>query len=151
MRSALALSVAAVAQAASLSIETVHDGAAPVLTSVGAEVIPDAYIVKFKDHVDAAAAEHHQNWIHTVHTQGEEQRLELRKRSTASLSAEIFSGLKHSFSIGDDFKGYAGHFHESVIEQLRNHPDVSLHISQARSRSLRGHFASGCTQSLLLC
>ncbi|KEY68609.1 hypothetical protein S7711_05789 [Stachybotrys chartarum IBT 7711] len=124
MRSALALSVAAVAQAASLSIETVHDGAAPVLTSVGADVIPDAYIIKFKDHVDAAAAEHHQNWIHTVHTEGEEQRLELRKRSAASLSAEIFSGLKHSFSIGDDFKGYAGHFHESVIEQLRNHPDV---------------------------
>jgi cerevisin len=34
--------------------------------------------------------------------------------------------LKHTFDIGDAFKGYAGHFDESMIEKVRNHPDVSI-------------------------
>jgi cerevisin len=123
--SSLALSAAAVVQAASFSIETVHSLAAPVLSSIEADAIPDSYIVKFKDHVDDAAVSHHHSWIQTIHNEGEQQRLELRKRGELSDVAELFSGMKHTFNIGDAFKGYAGHFHESVIEQLRNHPDVS--------------------------
>jgi cerevisin len=123
MRSVLALTVAAVAQASSFSVETIHDAAAPVLSSVEAEAIPDAYIVKFKDHVDDSAATVHHTWIQDMHSNGEQERLELRKRGEI---AEAFAGLKHTFNIGEGFKGYAGHFHESVIEQLRTHPDVSF-------------------------
>lgn len=125
MRSALALSVAAVAQAASFSVETVHDGAAPVLGSIDADAIADSYIIKFKEHVDEAAASDHHSWIQTIHNDGEEERLELRKRGVFSTTEDIFAGMKHTFKIGDGFQGYAGHFHESTIEQVRNHPDVS--------------------------
>jgi cerevisin len=124
MRGALALSAAAAVHAASFSIETVHNQAAPVLSSIEADAIPDSYIVKFKDHVDEDAVTNHHSWIQNIHDEGEQQRLELRKRGLSDV-AELFSGMKHTFSIGDAFKGYAGHFHESVIEQLRNHPDVS--------------------------
>lgn len=126
MRSVLALSVAAVAQAASFGIETVHDGAAPVLSSVEADAIPDAYIIKFKDHVDDSAATTHHSWIQDIHSGGEQERLDLRKRGLST--DDIFEGMKHTFKIGDSFKGYSGHFHESVIEQVRNHPDVSTYI-----------------------
>lgn len=125
MRGVLALSAAAVAQAASFSIETIHGDAAPLLSSVDADVIPDSYIVKFKDHVDEDAVSGHHGWIQSLHNEGEQERLELRKRGDPSMFAEVFAGMKHTFSIGDAFKGYAGHFHESVIDQLRNHPDVS--------------------------
>lgn len=127
MRGVLALSVAAVAQAASFSTETVHGDAAPVLSSIEADAIPDSYIIKFKDHVDDSAASDHHTWIQDIHTGGEEERLELRKRGLTT--DDIFAGMKHTFKIGDAFKGYSGHFHESVIEQVRSHPDVSSSIA----------------------
>jgi cerevisin len=125
MKSALTLSVAAVASAASFSVGTVHDKAAPILSSIDAETIPDSYIIKFKDHVDEHAASNHHMWIQDTHTQGESERLELRKRSIP-FTDKTFSGLKHTFDIGEAFKGYAGHFDESMIEKVRNHPDVEF-------------------------
>lgn len=136
MRSVLALSVAAVAQAASFSIETIHDKSAPISSSIDANVIPDSYIIKFKDHVDASKAEDHHSWVQTIHSDGAQARLELRKRGLFS-SDSIFSGLKHTYNIGDTFKGYSGHFDEATIEQVRNHPDVSS-SNEPRS-SLIGH------------
>ncbi|OAA32918.1 vacuolar subtilisin-like protease [Moelleriella libera RCEF 2490] len=128
MRTIIALSVAAVAQAA-ISTETIHKGSAPVLSSVDADVIPDSYIIKFKDHVDEAGAIKHHVWIQGIHTtreeESEEDRLELRKRSLGSSIVDAFTGMKHIYNI-DGFKGYSGHFHESVIEQVRNHADVEF-------------------------
>lgn len=125
MRTAFTLSVAAVASAASFSVGTIHDQAAPILSSIEAETIPGSYIIKFKDHVDDSAASNHHTWIQNVHSNGEQERMELRKRSSSPISESTFAGLKHTFSIGEGFKGYAGHFDESIIEQVRNHPDVS--------------------------
>ncbi|KAH7256239.1 hypothetical protein BKA59DRAFT_498896 [Fusarium tricinctum] len=125
MKSVLTLSVAAVASAASFSVGTVHDKAAPILSSIDAETIPDSYIIKFKDHVDGAAANDHHMWVQDAHKEVETERMELRKRSM-SFSDKSFSGLKHTFDIGDAFKGYAGHFDESMIEKVRNHPDVEF-------------------------
>lgn len=124
MRSFVALSLVAVAQASTFKVGTIHKDSAPVLSSVEANVIPDSYIIKFKDHVDDSSASDHHTWIQELHKGDEDVRLELRKRSSEP-NADIFSGMKHSFKIGKSFKGYAGHFHESVIEKVRNHPDVS--------------------------
>lgn len=125
MRSIAALSLAAVAQAASFSTETIHSDAAPILSSIDAEHVPDSYIIKFKDHVDHSAATEHQTWIQTVHDGAvTDQYLELRKRGDDGLVGKVFNGMKHTFSIGEEFKGYAGHFHPDVIEQIRSHPDV---------------------------
>ncbi|EFY89530.1 proteinase B [Metarhizium acridum] len=133
---AVALSVVGVAQAG-FSIETIHKESAPILSSVDAEVVPDSYIIKFKDHVNEAAANDHRSWIQSIHKDGEEERLELRKRSLGSSPVEAFAGLKHTYNIANGFKGYSGHFHESVIEKVRNHRDVEFVEKDTIARILR--------------
>jgi cerevisin len=125
MRTFAALCLATAAQAASVSTETIHGGSAPLLSSIDADHIPDSYIIKFKDHVDDTSASDHHTWIQKIHDGPQDDYLELRKRSgDDSLVGKVFGGMKHTFSIADSFKGYAGHFHPDVIEQVRNHPDV---------------------------
>jgi cerevisin len=125
MRCILSLSFAAcVAAAPSFSHETIHGGAAPILSSSNAEAIPNSYIVKFKKHVTPSAAEEHHAWVQQVHTGRASERSDLRKRSQFPLADEVFRGLKHTFHIGEDFLGYSGHFDDSTIEKVRRHPDV---------------------------
>jgi cerevisin len=125
MKSFLVGSLAAVAAAApSFSIGTVHDGAAPILSTTNAEVIDDHYIIKFKDHVTATGADEHHSWIQSAHTSNEEQRMELRKRGDIPIASDAFDGVKHTYRIGSGFLGYSGHFHESMVEQIRKHPDI---------------------------
>ncbi|KAL2269598.1 hypothetical protein VTJ83DRAFT_1782 [Remersonia thermophila] len=122
MRGILALSLAAcVAAAPRASIDTVHGDAAPILSSSNAEVVPNQYIIKFKKHVTADKAQAHQSWIQEVHSSREAKHADLKKRG---LVDDVFHGLKHTYKIGQDFVGYAGHFDEETIEQVRRHPDV---------------------------
>ena len=131
MKGIVALSsLAAFAAAApALSTETIHDGAVPILSSSTADDIPNSYIIKFKDHVTEASAASHHSWIQKIHDGREEERLELRKRSQVPLVEDVFAGLKHTYKIGGSFLGYAGHFDDSVIEEVRRHPDVSVLLS----------------------
>lgn len=118
--------LAAVASATpSLSIQTVHDGMAPVLSATNAEAVPNSYIVKFKKHVSESGASDHHTWVQQIHSSAQDERLELRKRSQEPLVSDVFHGLKHTYKIGKDFLGYAGHFDEDTIEKIRRHPDVS--------------------------
>lgn len=123
MKGVSALFLAALA-AASPSIETIHDGAAPILSSTSAETIPGHYIIKFKKDVSESAVTDHHSWIQQIHGEGEEQRTELRRRGL-DVSDDIFSGIKHTYKIADGFLGYAGNFDDEAIEQVRRHPDVS--------------------------
>lgn len=127
MRTALlTLSVAALASAApTFSVETIHGDAAPVISSVNAETVPDNYIVVFKKHVDEASATSHQLWVNEKHSSAEIDRAELRKRSNFPVTSDIFAGIKHTYNIAGGFLGYSGHFDEDIIEQVRRHPDVS--------------------------
>lgn len=137
MKRFIALSLAAAASAApAFNTETIHGDAAPILSSANAEEVPGAYIIKFKDHVDEKGAADHHSWVKTIHDtwvktfpeNKDERILELRKRGFGlDLADEVFRGLKHTYKIGSGFVGYAGHFDESVIEQVRRHPDVSIH------------------------
>ncbi|CAG8948690.1 hypothetical protein HYFRA_00001811 [Hymenoscyphus fraxineus] len=126
MRGLIAWSVLPLLAAAAptASTETIHDGAAPILTSSNAESIPDSYIVVFKKHVTEAKASDHHSWVQSVHDESENVRTELRKRSQFPLTTDIFEGLKHTYNIAGDFLGYSGHFDDSVIEKVRRHPDV---------------------------
>lgn len=111
--------------APTFSTETIHEGSAPILSASNAETVPDSYIVVFKDHVDESAAALHHSWIQDIHLESENLRTELRKRSQFPIANDVFEGLKHTYNIAGSFLGYSGHFDDSTIEQVRNHPDVS--------------------------
>ncbi|KAJ5906594.1 Subtilisin-like serine protease [Penicillium subrubescens] len=102
--------------------ESIHNGAAPILSSTSAKEIPDSYIVVFKKHVGASAAASHHSWVQDIHT--DNVRMELKKRSLFGFDNDPYLGLKHTFHVAGSLMGYAGHFHEDVIEQVRRHPDV---------------------------
>ncbi|KAJ5035100.1 uncharacterized protein L3040_008361 [Drepanopeziza brunnea f. sp. 'multigermtubi'] len=108
----------------SFSTETIHEGVAPLISSSNSVEVPDSYIVVFKKHVTEAAASHHCSWVKETHVESESARTELRKRSQFPVAEDIFEGLKHTYNIAGSFLGYSGHFDDSVIEQVRRHPDV---------------------------
>ena len=111
--------------APAFSTGTIHEGVAPLLSSSNAEIVPDSYIVVFKKHVTPAVADDHHGWVQNIHLESQNVRTELRKRSQFPMIADdIFQGLKHTYNIAGDFLGYSGHFDDSVIEQVRRHPDV---------------------------
>ncbi|KAI8632851.1 peptidase S8/S53 domain-containing protein [Xylariaceae sp. FL1651] len=125
MRGLVALSLAyAAAAAPSFSYETIHDGAAPIISSSTAEEVPNSYIIKFKDHVSESSASDHHSWVQKIHGDREGELTELKKRSQIPIVTDTFSGLKHTLKIGQSFLGYTGHFDEAVIEEVRKHPDV---------------------------
>ncbi|KAK5018720.1 proteinase B [Cryomyces antarcticus] len=107
-----------------LNVGTIHNEAAPILSSVNAKDIPDSYIVVFKKHVTNNVAAAHHDWVQDLHFSTQETKTELKKRSQIPLMDNIFEGLKHTYNIGGSLMGYSGHFDEDVIEQVRRHPDV---------------------------
>ena len=115
----------ALAAGSPLFVDSIHNEAAPVISSVNAKEIPNSYIVVFKDHVSQDAAEAHHLWVQGVHEGSSSERMELRKRSILPDQESIFAGLKHTYHIPGKLLGYSGHFDEDVIEKVRRHPDVS--------------------------
>ncbi|KAJ6155534.1 Subtilisin-like serine protease [Penicillium chermesinum] len=122
------------AAAPSFSAESIHNGAAPILSSTHAEEIPDSYIVVFKKHVDPSAASAHHSWVQDIHASNSRQ--ELKKRSLFGFDSEAYLGLKHTFHVADSLMGYSGHFHEDVIEQVRRHPDVEYIEKDSEVRTM---------------
>jgi cerevisin len=109
-----------------LSIKPVENGPAPLVTSENAKAkqIDDSYIIVFKEHVDGDKEHHHHNWLQTIH---DESLALLQKRDSQHpfLTSGLLSGLKDTFNIGEQFKGYSGRFHQDVVEMIRHHPDVA--------------------------
>ncbi|GAD95408.1 autophagic serine protease Alp2 [Paecilomyces variotii No. 5] len=124
MKAVLGLFLPLLAAASPVIVDSIHNGAAPVLSSANAKEVPDSYIVVFKKHVTADAAAAHHSWVQDIHYDAENQRTELRKRSQFPFQDQIFDGLKHTYNIAGQMMGYSGHFDDSVIEQVRRHPDV---------------------------
>ena len=112
------------ASASPVFVDSIHNEAAPVLSSSTSLEIPDSYIVVFKKDVSHATACAHHDWVHEQHVEIEKAKRDLSKRSQISMST--FSGLKHTYNIAGSLLGYSGHFDEDVIERVRRHPDVSF-------------------------
>lgn len=124
------------ATASPVLVSTIHNDAAPILSSSNAKELPNSYIIKFKKHVtDDVAAAHH-SWVQDVHQQTQNTRTELKKRDQFPFSDTIFEGFKHTYNIAGAFLGYSGHFDDDTIEQVRRHPDVSTDIP-VRQEKLR--------------
>jgi cerevisin len=137
MKSYLNLALLPLLAAASpmINVATIHNEAAPVLSSTNSKEIPNSYIIVFKDHVTHSLAAQHHDWVQDVHATTQNQKNELRKRSQTPFLEEVFSGLKHTINIPNALLGYSGHFDEDVIEQIRRHPDVSTNESLSRDKS----------------
>ncbi|KXG49696.1 Peptidase S8/S53, subtilisin/kexin/sedolisin [Penicillium griseofulvum] len=123
------------AAASPVAVGSIHNDAAPILSSMNSRDIPDSYIVVFKKHVDQGSASAHQSWLQEVHT-AHTGRMELKKRSLFDFDYEAFMGLKHTFHIAGSLMGYAGHFPEDVIEQVRRHPDVDYIEKDSEVRTM---------------
>ena len=76
--STLTLLPALAAASPVLQVGTIHKDAAPVLSSVHSEEIPNSYIIKFKKHVSESSASDHHSWVQKLHGGREVERLELR-------------------------------------------------------------------------
>ena len=116
------------AAASPVLIDTIHKDSAPVLSSENAKVIPDSYIVVFKDGVSHEAAADHHNWVQDLHLKTQDAKLELRKRSQIPFFDTVYEGLKHTYHIPGSLLGYSGHFDEDVIEEIRRQPNVSCRL-----------------------
>ncbi|MCJ1473894.1 serine protease [Lambiella insularis] len=113
------------ASSSPIAIDTIHNGAAPILSASNAEEIPNSYIVVFKKDLAAQAASNHHEWVQMLHLSREDSKAELRKRSQIPMANDIFEGLRHTYNIAGGLLGYSGHFDDDVIEQVRRHPDVA--------------------------
>lgn len=137
----LALSAQFVALLASVSVSiaspifdttNIDKHSAPLLSSTSSaeHAIPNNYIVVFKKNVEGAQVSEHQSWVADIHN---EKVTELRKRSQVPLlqetgvvdDVEALTGLKHTYNIEGGLTGYSGAFDQSVIDEIRKHPDVS--------------------------
>lgn len=116
-----------------LDATVVDKDAAPLISSTAAaeHQIPNNYIVVFKNHVDSSKASDHHSWVTTMHrsTVGElKKRSQLPLLSSASSwvdNVEALTGLKHTYDIGGLMKGYSGAFGDTVLNEIRKHPDVA--------------------------
>ncbi|KAF2148650.1 subtilisin-like proteinase Mp1 [Myriangium duriaei CBS 260.36] len=86
-----------------------HDAASTASSPASVDV-SDRYIVTLKTGVDVTR---HMNLVHNLHTGAVGKRQDGR----------IFHGVSHQYNISN-FQAYAGHFDNSVIEQLSSHQDV---------------------------
>lgn len=156
MRTTFAALPLAAAAVHAVVFEAGASNSQPASSSLSAqsEPISDLYIIKFKNHIDDSSASEHHTWITEVQNGGEQKRLELRKRSELSTSTDVYTGMKHTFKIGEAFRGYAGHFHPSTIDEIRNHPDVefveedrTVHVMQpVESKPATEDFCDGETE-----
>ena len=123
--SALSLLPALAAASPMMQVGTIHKDAAPILSSTQSKEVPNQYMVVFKKHVKESHAKEHHDWVQSIHTKSNTERMELRKRSQFPVTTDIFDGLKHTYNIIGGMVGYSGHFDDETIEAIRRHPDVS--------------------------
>lgn len=113
------------AYASPVIVDTIHNEAAPILSSSNAKELPSSFIIVFKKHVTEDVAASHHGWVQNLHLENQNARTELRKRGQFPFSDTVFEGLKHTYNIAGSLLGYSGHFDDETIEAIRRHPDVS--------------------------
>lgn len=81
---------------------------APLYSSVDAKVVPDNYIIVFKNDINILNSSKHTTWlINLLQNKNSEEK------------------IKHVFDIESDFRGYAGKFSQETIEKIRGSEDVA--------------------------
>ncbi|CAG8812836.1 4734_t:CDS:2, partial [Racocetra persica] len=96
----------------------VESNLAPLLSSRNAEVIPDQYIVVFKDQLPKERVEYHHNCIRSF---VEEENTKLAKRGILD---KLIHGITHIYDL-KVLKGYAGKFTKEVLNKIRQSDEVA--------------------------
>lgn len=78
--------------------------------------IPNRYIVKLKDGIDAAQAESHRAWASSIHTSS------IARRAVLDTTLK---GIERILNI-NLFNGYIASFDDAIIDQIRASDDVCL-------------------------
>jgi cerevisin len=140
MKYSFTMSALAALAAASpmLQVGTIHNDAAPILSSSQSKEIADNYMIVFKKHVKHEHTKDHHDWVQSIHTKSQNDRMELRKRSQFPVTTDVFEGLKHTYNIAGGILGYSGHFDEETIEAIRRHPDVDYIERDSEVHTLGG-------------
>lgn len=127
---------------------TISDFLAPMATSEHAHknLIPDSYIIVFKDDVEDALISQHFVWLQETHDLAVST---LKKRdnqhpffaSSGDALAEDFShGLKHVFNVAGGLKGYSGKFLPETIDAIRQ--DGLIQFVEHDSRVFASDYAT---------
>ncbi|KAF9701092.1 hypothetical protein EKO04_001078 [Ascochyta lentis] len=138
MKYAYAMLPALAAASPMLQVGTIHNDAAPILSSTQSKEIADNYMIVFKKHVKHEHTKDHHDWVQSIHTKAQTDRMELRKRSQFPVTTDVFEGLKHTYNIAGGILGYSGHFDEETIEAIRRHPDVDYIERDSEVHTLGG-------------
>lgn len=101
---------------------TVNSGP-PTKPLIQSHQLPDSYIVILKDNLSPLATNEHLSWVRNLHSMRENLRLELRKRGQ---EPQLFTGVKHTYTISGKPIGYSGHFDTGLIEEIRKTPEVNF-------------------------
>lgn len=91
---------------------------APLFSSADSQVIPDSYIVVFKEQVEKKHIDHHH---HRIRSLVEEENNQLAKRGFLD---KLISGIKYTYNF-KTLKGYAGRFTDDVLEKIRRSDEVA--------------------------
>lgn len=91
---------------------------APLFSSADSQVIPDSYIVVFKEQVERKHIDHHH---HRIRSLVEEESNKLAKRGFLD---KLISGIKHTYNF-KTLRGYAGRFTDDVLEKIRRSDEVA--------------------------
>ena len=134
-----------IAKSGEYLFEKVGDALAPFVTSELAKqnVIPDSYIIVFKDDVDEALISQHIVWLEETHNSHISS---LKKRdsqhpffaSSEAIANDFAHGLNHVFNVANGLKGYSGKFLPETVEAIRK--DGKIKFVEQDSRVFASEF-----------
>lgn len=93
------------------------------------ENVPHSYLVQLRAGTSQAASALHHEWLRQL-TSGLAERsdfelVEQPNMQTSLRHRQSFKGVTNNFDLNDDFRGYAIHTDDFVVDRIREHPDVS--------------------------
>jgi len=89
---------------------------APLFTPPDAEVVPDQYIVVFKDETTTEKITCHHNVVRDM--------VKEDRKAKRGFMAKLISGIRYTYDL-KDFKGYAGRFSDDVLNKIRESDEVA--------------------------
>jgi len=116
LSNAILLFLVATASATPLfSIPEANAPLAPLVSSTSSEVVPDSYIIVFKNNLESDCLHKHTHWVRSLQ--------ENNSVLATLVDSGAIAGIKHTYDL-PNLKGYSGRFSEDVLEKIRQSDEV---------------------------